>query len=31
METIVRRRPTADPTTPNSRVMRCAFSGYRPP
>ena len=30
MENIVRRRPTADPTTPNSRVMRCAFTGYRP-
>ena len=30
MENIVRRRPTADPATPNSRGMRCAFTGYRP-
>lgn len=30
MENIVRRRPTADPAYPDSRVMRCAFTGYRP-
>lgn len=30
MESIVRRRPTADPLYPDSRILRCAFSGYRP-
>ncbi len=30
MENIIRRRPTADPAHPASRVMRCAFTGYRP-
>ena len=30
MENIVRRRPTADPAYPDSRVMRCAFTGHRP-
>ena len=30
MENVVRRRPTADPAFPDSRIMRCAFTGYRP-
>lgn len=30
MESIVRRRPTADPLYPDSRILRCAFSGHRP-
>lgn len=30
MENVIRRRPTADPAHPDSRVMRCAFTGYRP-
>ena len=30
MESIVRRRPTADPVYPGSRVLRCAFTGHRP-
>lgn len=30
MENVIRRRPAADPTHPDSRVRRCAFTGYRP-
>jgi len=30
MESIVRRRPTADPLYPDSRILRCAFAGHRP-
>lgn len=30
MESIVRRRPSRDPAYPESRIMRCAFTGYRP-
>ena len=30
MENVVRRRPTADPAYPNTRILRCAFTGYRP-
>lgn len=30
MDNVVRRRPSADPAYPGSRVMRCAFTGYRP-
>lgn len=30
MESIVRRRPTADPLYPDSRILRGAFSGHRP-
>ena len=30
MENIIRRRPAADPAYPDSRIMRCAFTGYRP-
>mgnify|MGYP002519439953 CR=1 FL=1 len=30
MENVVRRRPTADPAYPGTRILRCAFTGYRP-
>ena len=30
MENIVRRRPTADPAYPGTRILRCAFTGHRP-
>lgn len=30
MENIVRRRPQPDPATPDARILRCAFTGYRP-
>jgi len=30
MKNIIRRRPAADPAYPDSRIMRCAFTGYRP-
>lgn len=29
-ENIVRRHPMADPATPEARIMRCSFTGYRP-
>lgn len=30
MKRVIRREPTADPVTPERRIMRCAFTGYRP-
>lgn len=30
MENMIRRHPTADPVHPDRRVLRCAFTGYRP-